>query len=100
MATSIEARVVRRPLRLDSFGHITAVPLVAFDSLGLLFDGDLTDIEIGDVWWFATSTDDADQARREAIAVSIADAEAGTNGAGWLTDAYAALARYAIGLQE
>lgn len=65
---------------------------------GLLFDGALTDNEVGAVWWYATSTDDADQARREALAAMIAAAEAGTNGAGWLTDAWAALARYAIRL--
>lgn len=67
MSTSIQARQ-SRGLGFDSFADITDVPLVDFDCGGLLFDGDLTDMEIGAVWWFATSRDDADEAARRNIA--------------------------------
>lgn len=100
MSTSIQAKRARS-VGLDSFAHITDVPL-AVDGIqpeGLLFDGELTDEQIGDVWWWVTSRDDADQTRREAIAALVADAEAGINGAGWLTDAFAVLGRYLIGLE-
>lgn len=100
MSTSIGAKVVRPQLGYGSFAHITATPLAAGGITvdGLLFDGDLTDEQIGEVWWYATSRDDTDRAKREALAILVADAEAGTNGAGWLTDAFAELGRYVLGL--
>lgn len=67
MSTAIEARQAR-PLNFSSFAHITSVPLVEFDSDGLLFDGVLTDTEIGDCWWYATSRDAADMTRRQSLA--------------------------------
>jgi hypothetical protein len=101
MSTSIEARQARA-LNYQSFAHITSTPLVAFDSNGLLFDGTLTDTEIGDVWWYATSADDTDQAKREELAALIAEAEAKpyNENTKWLTDAWARLARYQIRLGE
>ena len=90
MSTSIQARQARS-LGYDSFTHITSVPLLDFDPDGLLFDGTLTDIEIGDVWWYVTSTDDADRVARQSIAAKVTAAEASATAADLR---YAELARY------
>lgn len=98
MRTSVQAPLVRS-VGAESFAHITSAPVAEIEGEGVLFDGVLTDEQVGDVWWFVTSVDDVDQAERESIAADIAAAEAGTHGTSWLNTAYAKLARYAIGLQ-
>lgn len=69
MSTSVQGRVVR-PIGLDTFADITAVPLVVPEGItasGLLFDGALTDAEVFAVWERMTSVDDLDQVRRAAV---------------------------------
>lgn len=70
MTTSIEGRVLRS-VGLDSFADITDVPLVVpggIDRKGLLFDGDLTDEQVGDIWWRMTSVDTGDEESRRNLA--------------------------------
>lgn len=71
MSTSVQVKVQRGKLNATSFAHITATPLAA-DGItpdGLLFDGALTDAQVIDVWWFAGSRDDADEALRRNLAL-------------------------------
>jgi hypothetical protein len=98
VTTSIEARVARSQLRLDSFAHLTQAPLLQITPNGLLFDDELTDAQVFAVWWFATSTSDADQAFRESVALKIVEAETKPQNetTKWLTAAYAELARYVV----
>lgn len=66
MTTSIEGAVVRS-IRMDTFADITDVPLVVPGGItpsGLLFDGDLTDLEVAAIWDRMTSRNDTDQAER------------------------------------
>ncbi len=100
MSTSIEGRVVGS-VGFDSFADLTTARLESFTSSGVLFDGDLTDTEIGDVWWRMTSLDACDQTCREDLAVLIAEAESKpyNENTKWLTDAFARLARYQIRLE-
>lgn len=98
MSTSIEARQAR--VNMAALANVTSARLIAIDDHGLLFEGDLTDEEVGDIWWHVTSADATDQTARESIAAKVTDAEAGTHGSGWLTDAYAELARYVARLGD
>lgn len=65
--TFVEVRRARA-VNYGSFAHITAVPLVEITPTGLDFDGDLSEAEASNVWWFASSRDDADEAARRNIA--------------------------------
>lgn len=69
MSTSIQGPVMRS-IGLDTFVDITAVSLVLPGGItpdGLLFDGDLSDDEVFEVWARMTSRDDLDQARRATV---------------------------------
>lgn len=69
MTTSIEGPVVRRELKPTSLAHITTAPILRIEpGRGVLFDGALSAAEVDAAWWFVTSRDDDDQAKREAIA--------------------------------
>jgi len=67
-----------RPIGYSSFAEL--LPGVAVLSIGVrtvTFDADLTPEQVDDVWWFVTSRDDADEARRRNIK-ALRDAEAQT----------------------
>lgn len=77
--TGVEGQVVRPRLGYDSFAVFTQVPVATggIATTGITFDGDLTPAEAEAVWWFITSRDDADQARRQGLsalrAAAVAD---------------------------
>lgn len=68
--TGVEGQVVRPRLGYDSFAAFTQTPVAAggIATTGITFDGDLTPAEVEAVWWFITSRDDVDEARRRDLA--------------------------------
>lgn len=72
--------LVVRPICLDTFADITDAPLVLtggrVDRNGLLFDGELSDEQIGAIYGRMTSRDDIDQAKRADICAKVAAVEA------------------------
>lgn len=87
---SVAGPLVRRGIGLSSFADITDVPVAAITRDAVVFDGPLDADQIEAVWWRISSRDDADEARRRALAAAL-EAEG-------VDPLVADLARYVLGL--
>lgn len=95
--TFVEGRRART-VNYGSFVHITDVPVMV-DGIrpgGVEFAGELTAAEADAVWWFLTSTDNEDQARRQELA-SLREAAAADPSLENVSALAAAVASYQLG---